>query len=146
MTGSTIASPPKPAVFLNERFMVIVHGCSVEGRMLWKLCPFIYFLICRGLSNDRVGVCGKGHRFSEDSVGMCWFLNRRFRSRKVGGGYRRTTPIAYFMASLSWTSSTAEMDGDRKRRFGVRLTPCSQRCRTWTGHSAPPSLRSRRGR
>ena len=32
----------------------------------------------------------RGAVFSGDTAGS-WFQNRRFRSRKVGGGYRRTT-------------------------------------------------------
>ena len=49
----------------------------------------------RSVERSRRG--GKGHRVSGDTA-ESWFQNRRFRSRKVGGGYRRTTPITIYQA------------------------------------------------
>ena len=45
------------------------------------------------LLNDDVG--GKGHRIPGDTAGRR-FQNGRFRSRKAGGGYLRTTPKRFW--------------------------------------------------
>lgn len=48
------------------------------------------FLIWKGLSNDILSGWQGVHRIIGDTAGS-WFENRRFRSTKVGGKYRRTT-------------------------------------------------------
>ena len=53
---------------------------------------FTYFLVCKGLPNDGAEVGGKGRRISGGTPGGR-SQNRRFRSRNVGGGYRRTTRL-----------------------------------------------------
>ena len=52
---STIASPPppKPAVFSNERFTAARHETKDA---INKMFPYIFFLFCKWLSNDDVGV------------------------------------------------------------------------------------------
>ena len=57
--------------------------------MLWKLCPFIYVLICRRLSNDCV-VVARDTVFQEIRPGV-GFETGDFVKEKLGGGYRRTT-------------------------------------------------------
>ena len=45
------ARPPKPAFFLNERFVAARHkeGC-------YKKNASVHFLVCKGLSNGDIGV------------------------------------------------------------------------------------------
>ena len=62
-TGSTIAPLKKPAIFLSERF---ISARQEEGRYETQL--FVYVLVCKGLSNDDVGVpclrrCGREQGF-----------------------------------------------------------------------------------
>ena len=57
-TGSTIAPPPKPAIFSNERFMAARHedGC-------YEVTNFICIFVCKGLSNDDVGLAKEAPYF-----------------------------------------------------------------------------------
>ena len=83
-TGSTIRPPPKTAILFNERFMA---ARQEERRYDTQL--FVYFLVCKGLSNDGVGVA-RGTVFEEIRPGAS-FKTGDFVNEKLGGGYRRTT-------------------------------------------------------
>ena len=51
-TGSTIAPPKKkPVIFFDERFMAARHEEGCHGKTI-----FTYFPVCKGLSNDDIGV------------------------------------------------------------------------------------------
>ena len=80
-----LRSPPKKiSGFLKRTF----YGCSTQERILLK--KSINVISCVQRSNDRRRRGVAGHRFAGDTTGS-WFWNRRFRWRKVRGGYRRTT-------------------------------------------------------
>ena len=50
-TDSTIDPPVKPATFFNKRFMAArQEGGRYESQL------FVYVLVCKGLSDDDVGV------------------------------------------------------------------------------------------
>ena len=83
-TDSTIASPPKPAIFSNEG---IIHGCSAQGRILLskkKVSIIICFLVVgKGLPIDDVGV-SRTIAFQEIRPGA-GFKTGDFVKGKLGG-------------------------------------------------------------
>ena len=91
-TDSTIAPPPEPAVFFNERFMAARHKDTIENTVS------MYFLVCKGLSIDDAGV-SRNTVFQEIRPGT-GFETSQFVEEKLGGagaerlwGCRRTTHL-----------------------------------------------------
>ena len=65
-TDSTIAPPQKPAIiFFNERFMVMVHGFSTQGRITTfeKTVSISIFLVCKKVQRSMTS-----RRVSRDTV------------------------------------------------------------------------------
>ena len=80
-TDSTVAAPPKPAIFfLNERFMTARHAEGSYGKIIFH--SYI-FLVGKGLSNDGVGVA-RGTAFREIRSGV-GFKTVDFVKEKLGG-------------------------------------------------------------
>ena len=86
-TDSTIAPPQKTAIFFNEGLLAARHEEGCYGKKKLRI-----FSCLRKRTIERWRRGGIGHRSSGDTAGS-WFQNRRFRSRRVGGGYRRTTLV-----------------------------------------------------
>ena len=92
-TDSTIAPPQKKtAVFFNGRFTEAARheGGCYETKKLHITTFRLVAKACRTMTSGRVA---KGPRIVGDPT-RSWCQNRRFRSKKVGGGYcRRTTQL-----------------------------------------------------
>ena len=76
---------PKTGDCFNERFMATQH----EQEAREKVFPAMYFLVCKGRSNDDVGVA-RGTVFQALRPGA-GFKTGDSSLKKKGGGYRRTT-------------------------------------------------------
>ena len=98
LADSTIAPPPKPAFFFNERFMAARHEEGCYGMHF-----SMHFLVCRGLSNDDVGVA-RGTVSQETRPGAGVSKPAISSKKNVGGAI--VERLKYFV-NLQWDSKGA---------------------------------------
>ena len=90
MTDSTIAHPQNQQFYLTNVSWLF----STQGMIQWKTkCP-IYFLVCKGLSIDDVGVSRE--TVLQETRPGAGFETADFSLKKSWGGYRRTTQMKTF--------------------------------------------------
>ena len=74
-------SPPKPAIFFNERSWLLGTWKGTTN-----LIVSIRFIVCKVLSIDDVGEGVEGHRTPGDTTGRAGFEISDFLREKLGGG------------------------------------------------------------
>ena len=112
-TDSTTPPTPSPpqkknadtAILFNDHLMPARHeeGCYEKN-------VFHPFLVCKR-TGEGWHRGGEGHTvLQETDTSRGWFQNRRFRQRKVGGGYRRRTALLAVLYIPGYTSKTLSPD------------------------------------